>query len=76
MTYVETTLTAVLDAEDLIVRESRPAGIDGPIRWLAVPADLDKADEALAAESFQRITPWAVRKTYGGLTLEATLIRN
>ena len=70
------TLTAIIDAEDMIVRKARYAGIDGPIASLARPADTDQADEALAAQGFQRITPWAIRTTYAGISLEATLIRN
>jgi hypothetical protein len=70
------TLTAIIDAEDMIVREARYAGIDGPIAWLARPADTDEADKALEDKGFQRITPWAIRTTYAGMSLEATLIRN
>jgi hypothetical protein len=70
------TLTAIIDSDEMIIREARYAGVDGPIRWLALPSDTDEADKALEAESFQRITPWAIRKTYDGMCLEATLIRN
>jgi hypothetical protein len=71
------THTAVITDEDgLIIREARYAGIDGPIHWLATPADTDAADEALAAKGFQRITAWQIRKTYAGLVLEATLLEN
>jgi hypothetical protein len=71
------THTAVINDEDgLVIREARYAGVDGPICWLATPADLDKADEALAEKGFQRITAWQIRKTYAGLGLEATLLQN
>lgn len=70
------TLTAIIDADEMIIREARYAGVDGPICWLALPDDLEKADEALAEKGFERITSWAIRKTYAGMSLEAILIRN
>lgn len=70
------THTAIIGGDEMIIREARYAGIDGPIAWLALPADLDQADEALAEKGFQRLTAWTVRKTYEGLALEATLLQN
>jgi hypothetical protein len=70
------THTAIISGDEMIIREARYAGIDGPIYCLPLPADLDRADAMLEEKRFQRITPWAVRKTYEGLALEATLLEN
>ena len=70
------THTAIIGGDEMIIREARYAGIDGPIAWLALPADLDEADRMLADKGFERITAWVVRKTYEGLALEATLLQN
>lgn len=72
----DVTLTAIITADELIIREARYAGIDGPIGTLALPASTDAADAALEGARYQRITPWAIRTGYAGITLEATLIRN
>ena len=70
------THTAIISGNQMIIREARYAGIDGPIAWMALPADLDKADAMLEEKRFQRITPWAIRETYEGMALEATLLEN
>ncbi len=71
----EITLTAIIDSDEMIIREARYAGVDGPICWLALPADTDEADQALEAKGFRRTSAWAIRKTYAGMSLEAKLER-
>lgn len=69
------TLTVIIDADEMIIREARYAGVDGPIKWLPRPADLDGAEVVLKAQGFERTSAWRVVTGYAGLTLEAQLSR-
>jgi hypothetical protein len=69
------TYTAIIDADEMIIREARYAGIDGPSDWFQLPADTDEADAVLMGRGFTRTTPWTIRKTYAGMALEAKLER-
>jgi len=70
---VRITFTAIIDQDEMIIRRAYHAGVDGPIKWLARPANLDDADTVLKAQGFERTEPWQVKTGYAGLSLEAKL---
>ena len=74
------TWTAIVSADELVIREARYAGVDGPIHSAEFDGqgrpDLSDVDEMLAAQGFTRTDrPWVLVKTYEGLALEVTLDR-
>jgi hypothetical protein len=73
------TYTAIVGAEELVIREARYAGVDGPIFTAefdgAGRPDLDEVEAMLAARGFRRSGAWVLGKTYEGLNLEAVLDR-
>jgi hypothetical protein len=74
------TWTAIVDAEELVIREARYAGVDGPIYSAEFDGqgrpDLGDVDEMLAAQGFTRTgRDWVLVKAYDGLRLEVTLDR-
>lgn len=76
----EITWTAIVTAEELIIREARYAGVDGPIFTAEFDGqgrpDLGDVDEMLASQGFTRTgRDWVLCTGYAGLTLEVTLDR-
>lgn len=70
---VRITYTAIIDQDEMIIRQAYHAGVDGPIKWLPRPVNLDDADTVLKAQGFERTEPWNVKVGYAGMTLEAEL---
>lgn len=74
------TYTAIVDGNELIIREARYAGIDGPIFSTGFSSEgrpnLEQADQILTGQGFTRgDRPWDLVRTYDGLILECKLDR-
>lgn len=74
------TYTAVVSADEIVIREARYAGTDGPIFSAefdgAGRPDTDDLDDMLKAQGFERSgRAWVLVKSYEGLWLEVTLDR-
>ena len=76
----EVTYTAIIGADELVIRQARRAGIDGPIftaefdRDHSDRPDLDDVDKILEDRGFVRVHSWILTKTYEGLSLGAELM--
>lgn len=75
MIDTDTTYTASLSHEGIIVLADRRAGICGPANEGALPADLAAADAWLHGQGFTRSSEWRTVTAYDGLRLTAELVR-